>query len=846
MPLPITMKHIRLVLFCLLVIILPGFLTAQQASLVGIIRDIDNNQGIDFVTVFQKGSQNAVESDAYGQYSIKIPSGQKVTVIFSRIGYTDVTLDIGPLNEGVKRNINIKMVPKALDLEITVKAGRIEDAGNVREDVTELKLLPNASGNFESVLPSIALGVSAGAGGELSSQYNVRGGNYDENLVYVNDFEIFRPQLIRGGQQEGLSFPNIDLIRDLEFSSGGFEAKYGDKMASVLDIRYKRPEEFRASIGASFLGGSAHIEGSKKIGPNAYNKFRYLFGARYKSNAYLLGSQDIKGEYTPTFSDIQTYLSYDITKSLQIGFIANFNRSVYRFTPTSGRSKSGNFAFQVELNTNFEGREEDEFTYGMTGLSLTYVPENRNNPLYMKWLVSSYRANENEKFDIIGQYRLSQIEANLGDNTGEEVAVLGSGTQHLNARNFLFNTVFNTEYKGGLELNKNKSSGHFIQWSVKYQREYFEDFLKEWERLDSADYNIPQQGDEITLLSLIRSENILENHKIFTYIQNTYRYENDRHEWKITLGSRFSYFHLSREFIASPRAQILYKPVSWSKDMAFKLAGGYYVQPPFYREMRRMDGTVNTDLQSQKSIHLVGGLSYDFIWEAVSNRPFKIISEIYYKKLSDIVSYEIDNVRIRYSGANNATGYITGVDFRINGEFVKGAESWINFSILQARESISGVTHKRLEVIDSMYVPVTVKYVPRPTDQLFTVNMFFQDYLPKNENIKVNLNFSLGSGLPFGPRQNNLEYRNIFRLKPYRRVDLGFSFQLWREEWITRKPRHFLRFCRAAWLSIETFNLLNAKNQASVNWIRTLTNEEYSLPNNLTGRRINLRVKIDF
>ena len=270
------------------------------------------------------------------------------------------------------------------------------------------------------------------------------------------------------------------------------------------------------------------------------------------------------------------------------------------------------------------------------------------------------------------------------------------------------------------------------------------------------------------------------------------------------------------------------------------------MQPPFYREMRRMDGSVNTDLKSQKSIHLVGGLSYDFIWEAVSNRPFKIISEIYYKRLSDIVSYEIDNVRIRYSGANNATGYITGVDFRINGEFVKGAESWINFSILQAKESINGVVHKRLEVVDSMYVPMTVKYVPRPTDQLFTVNMFFQDYLPKNENIKVNLNFSLGSGLPFGPRQNNLEYRNIFRLKPYRRVDLGFSFQLWKEEWITRKPRHFLRFCRAAWLSIETFNLLNAKNQASVNWIRTLTNEEYSLPNNLTGRRINLRVKIDF
>lgn len=823
---------------------------SQQATVFGIIRDIDNNQGIDFTTVFVEGSQNVVESDLSGQYSIKIPAGTRCKIHFTRIGYTDFIMDTGPLPEGAKRNINVKMVAKALDLEITVRAGRIEDVGNVREEVTELKQLPTASGNFESVLPSIALGVSAGSGGELSSQYNVRGGNYDENLVYVNDFEIFRPQLIRGGQQEGLSFPNIDLIRDLEFSSGGFEAKYGDKMASVLDIRYKRPEEFRASIGASLLGGGAHIEGSKRIGSNAYNKFRYLLGARYKSNAYLLGSQDIQGEYVPVFSDIQTYLSYDITKALQVGFIANFNRSVYNFVPSSGRSKSGNFSFQIELNTDFEGQEQNEFTYGMSGLSLTYVPEKRKNPLYIKWLVSAYRANEDEKFDIIGEYRLSQIEANLGEDTGQEVAVLGTGIQHVNARNFLFNTVYNTEVKGGIEFNKSKpgqkSSGHFVQWSVKYQHEFFEDFLKEWERLDSAGYNIPYLEDEISLQNVVRARNVIENQKVTSYIQNTYHLENERHEWKITVGSRFSYHHLNTEFLVSPRAQILYKPVSWKKDFAFKLSGGYYVQPPFYREMRRRDGTVNTNLASQKSLHLVGGISYDFIWEAVSNRPFKIISEIYYKRLDDLVSYEIDNVRIRYAGENNATGYVTGLDFRINGEFVKGAESWVNFSFLRAREAIDGVVHKRLEVIDSVRVPVVVADAPRPTDQLFTINMFFQDYLPKNENIKVNLNFSIGSGLPFGPRENNLEFRNVFRLKAYRRVDVGFSFQLWKEEWITRKPQHFLRFCRSAWLSIEAFNMLNTKNQASVNWIKTLTNVEYSLPNNLTGRRINVRLKIDF
>ncbi|MBK8372758.1 MAG: TonB-dependent receptor [Saprospiraceae bacterium] len=837
-------------LFFIIFICQAFHILGQQATVFGIIRDIDNNQGIDFVTVYVEGTKNVSESDLSGQYSIKIPSETNIRLIFSRIGYSDFVLELSPMTNGVKRNINIKLVPKSLDLEITVKAGRIEDVGNVREEVTELKLLPNASGNFESVLPSIALGVSSGSGGELSSQYNVRGGNYDENLVYVNDFEIFRPQLIRGGQQEGLSFPNIDLIRDLEFSSGGFESKYGDKMASVLDIRYKRPEEFRASVGASFLGASIHLEGSKRLGANAYNKFRYLLGARYKSNAYLLGSQDIKGEYVPRFSDIQAFLSYDLTKTLQLGFISNFNRSVYNFVPTSGKSKTGNFSFQIELNTSFEGLEKDEFTYGMSGLSLTYVPEKRKYPLYMKWLVSAYRANEDEKFDIIGKYRLSQIEANLGDGTGEEVAVLGLGTQHVNARNFLFNTVYNFEYKGGIEFNQTKvgktSKGNFVQWSLKYQNEFFEDFLKEWQRLDSADYNIPYLGNEIELQNVVRATNVIQNHKITSYLQNTYRYENSRNEWKITLGSRFSFHHLASEFLVSPRLQVLYKPLTWKRDIAFKLSGGYYVQPPFYREMRRMDGSINTNLASQKSIHIVGGIAYDFIWEAVSNRPFKIISEIYYKKLNDIVSYEIDNVRIRYAGENNATGYVTGMDFRINGEFVKGAESWVNLSFLRAREAINGIQHKTTEIVDSIRVPKNVADAPRPTDQLFTINMFFQDYLPKNENVKVNLNFSIGSGLPFGPRENNLEYRNAFRLKTYRRVDIGFSFQLWKEEWKTKKPHHFLRFTRNTWVSIEAFNVLNAKNQASVNWIKTLTNVEYALPNNLTGRRINLRFKIDF
>lgn len=834
--------------FILALALITNSLYGQNSVVFGIVKDIDNNAGVDFVTVYVEGTSNAVETDINGQYKIIVEANKKISLKFSRLGYTDLSVQVEAMKDGQKRNINVKMVPRASDLEIIVRSGKIEDVGMVREDVTELKILPTASGNFESILPHIALGVNAGSGGELTSQYNVRGGNYDENLIYVNDFEIFRPQLIRSGQQEGLSFPNIDMIRDLEFSSGGFESKYGDKMSSVLDIRYKRPEEFRASVTASLLGASAHIEGSKRLGANAYNKFRYLVGARYKSNAYLLGSSTITGEYVPTFTDIQAYLSYEITKSLQVGLISNYNASNYSFQPSSGKSKKGTIDFQLELNTLFEGQEKDDFKYAMSGLSFTYVPDRKKNPLYMKLLASSYRATEEEKFDILGYYRLSQIETALGDNTGQEIAVLGTGTQHTYARNYLFNIIHNIEYKGGLELQvaENQNKLHFLQWGIKYQYEEFDDKLNEWERIDSAGYSLPYNDSEVILSKVLKSQNLLINDRLQAYFQDGYRIKTNRNEFKISAGVRATYRSMSDELLFSPRIQLFYKPLFWKSDISFKLAGGIYNQSPLYRELRRPDGTVNTDLKSQKSTHIVAGLSYDFTWEKVSNRPFRIISEVYYKKLSDMVSYELDNVRIRYAGENNSTGYIMGWDFRINGEFVPGAESWINLSFLSAREAINGVDHLRYEVIDSVNTPVIVKDVPRPTDQLMTLNMFFQDYLPKNENVKVNLNFSVGTGLPYGPRENNLEFRNFFRLKPYHRIDVGFSFQLWKSEWIKRKPRHPLRFSQNSWVSVEAFNLLQIKNQASVNWIKTLTNEEYALPNNLTGRRINVRFRVDF
>ena len=831
---------------CLSFLLISTVSIAQKATIFGTVTDYDTRESIELATIFTSNS-NVTESDIKGLYRIEVPSEEEVIISISRVGYQDATLKIQPMPSGVKRNINFKMVSTTNNLEIVITESKIEDVGMVREEVVELKQLPTTTGNFESVLPHIALGASSGQGGELSSQYNVRGGNYDENLVYVNDFEIFRPQLIRSGQQEGLTFPNIDLIRDLSFSSGGFEAKYGDKMSSVLDIRYKRPEETKSSVGLSFLGGSAHLEGSKRIGANAFNKLRYLVGARYKTNRYLLGTLDTEGEYTPNFTDIQAYVTYDITKDLQIGLIGNYNYSQYDFRPVSRSTALGLIDFALRLTTVYEGQEQDQFVNGMGGLSLTYVPEKDKNPVYWKLLASRYSSNEIEKFDILGFYRLAQVNTDFGsDNVGEEVAVLGVGTQHNFARNYLFNTISNVHLKGGIEFqNDDNDNNHFVQWGMKYQNETIDDELNEWERIDSAGYSLPYDPNQLILNSVLKSTNLIENNKLEVYAQDSYTYTKpESMELRVTGGIRGSYRGLSKEFLVSPRAEILFKPLGRKREIAFKLGGGLYYQPPFYREMRRLDGTVNTDLKSQKSIHIVGGLSYDFYWETISKKPFKLITEIYFKKLENLVSYEVDNVRIRYSGENDATGTAIGLDIRINGEFVPGAESWVNLSLLSVRESLNDVKHLRRE-IGAMESEEADK-VPRPTDRLMNLSMFFQDYLPSNKNFKMHVNFSVGTGLPFGLKDNNEIYRNTYRFKAYHRVDLGFAYQLWDSTWKNKKPRHPMRFTEKAWLSLEVFNLMDVLNQASNTWVKTITNQQFAIPNYLSSRRINLRVKFDF
>jgi hypothetical protein len=848
-------------------------LSAQNtATIFGTITEGGTNTPIEFAIVFIKETKLNVETNAAGEYAIKIPANKAVSLQVQRVGFKEAKVAIEPMRAESQKRIDISLVNTTSQQEVVVKSDRLKESGMVREDVKDFRLLPTTTGNLEAVLPHIALGTNSGSGGELTSQYQVRGGNYDENLVYVNDFEIYRPQLIRAGQQEGLTFANPDLMRDLSFSSGGFEAKYGDKLSSVLDIKYKRPDSFRLSASASALGGSAHVEGSLKLrDTEGYKKFRYLIGARYKTTRYLLGSLDLKGEYIPNFADIQAYLTYDLSRAWQLGVLANYNESVFNFQPRSQDRAFGLINFTVGVRTVFEGQERDRFSNGMGGISLTYLPDRRKNPFFLKFLASRFQTKEVEGIDIIGDYLIGEVETNPNkDNAGEIVSTLGTGTQHQFVRNTLWGAVTNLEHRGGFEFSSENSPSqqesfravsrsNFIQWGVKAQLENIEDKINEWERLDSALYSLPFDTTKLLVRNVYKTQNQLTTNRFTAFAQNTFTWRNDSvGEFQATLGVRAQYrqvtgesflnndtkpLSMNGESFITPRLQLAYKPLGGA-DISYRLSGGLYYQAPFYRELRRPDGTVNPSVQAQKSAQIVAGMTYDFSIGRLRRIPFRFITEVYYKKLWDLVTYDIENVRIRYAGLNNATGYILGWDMRLNGEFVPGAESWINVSLLRAREAITGVQHRARQTGDP--VGKEAADVPRPTDQLVTISVFFQDYLPKNKNFKMHLNTTIGTGLPFGFPGNNEIFRNTYRLKPYHRVDLGFSVLLWDESRRARKPNHFLRFTRQTWMSLEVFNLMGVANEASKTWIKTIYNTQFAIPNYLTSRRVNLRLRMDF
>ncbi len=834
----------RMKYFCTLLFSVISFhLWSQDVTVYGIIRDQQENEPIELVSIIAEEFSRSTQTNVKGEFEIKLPAQNATILLLRRTGYKPTQVNIPAIDPGKQYRLDVSLASVATGKEVVITAERMEDAGMIRENVEALKLLPSTTGNLESILPHIALGASSGTGGELTSQYNVRGGNYDENLVYVNDFEIYRPLLVRTGNQEGLSLPNLDLIRDLSFSSGSFEARYGDKMSSVLDVRYKLPDSLRGSFSISLLGATGHLEGSKSIGKDSYRKWRYLLGARYKTNQYLLGSLDVKGEYSPSFTDYQVYTTYDLSSDWQIGLLANLNRNKYDFIPVSSNTASGLISFALRLSTEFEGAESDLFVNGMTGVSLSFVPDREKNPLFLKFLMSGYRSLELENLDILGNYRLSQIETSINDpDAGEEVSLLGSGIQHAYSRNVLQVNILNAEIKGGIELQQGAGKAHFVQAGMKIGYEDVTDKIHEWERLDSAGFSLPYDPSGFKLQYFLNSNRDLQSMRYTMYLQDTYtrQYGNGR-ELRLTAGVRGHYWDINDELVFSPRVQFTYSP---KEDVGFKLASGIYVQPPFYKELRRPDGTINEGLRSQKSFHILAGYSTGFGPEGTQGKKYKFILEAYYKSLWDLVSYEVDNVRIRYAGENNTAGYLTGIDMRINGELVPGAESWINLSFLRAREHINGVQHLTRNIGEEE--ATEVKDVPRPTDQFMTLNVFFQDYLPNNENFRVHLNTSIGTGLPFGIKDNNIIYRNTYRYKPYHRVDIGFSYRLWSRAWEAEKPKSIFKATRDSWVSLEIFNLLQVRNEASRTWIKTIFKSQYAIPNYLSSRRINLKFRVEF
>lgn len=827
---------------CWLVIVLSMITSASaqnKATVFGQLKSEDD-RGIPFANVAVLGTNVGGSTDSLGNYSLQVPADVKIKIAFSHLNFEGQTFEM-TLSPSEKRElVRILKLKENLLTPATVRDDANRSNTMQRVDPKIAVIIPSPGGGIESVLKTFP-GVSSN--NELSSQYNVRGGNYDENLVYVNDVEIYRPFLVRSGQQEGLSFVNPDLVGSLNFSAGGFEAKYGDKMSSVLDVKYKRPRKFAATVSGSLLGGAAHVEGSSKD-----YRFSFLAGVRYRSNQYILGSLDTDGSYRPRFIDAQGLLNFDINDKWSVSFLGNYAQNRYQFIPENRETDFGTISDALRFTVYFDGQEVNTFETMLGALTTEYRP---TPSLKLKLIASAFRSNETETFDVQGQYFLGQLENNFGsDNLGEVAFNRGIGTFLDHARNYLTANVVAVRH-----LGKWFDGYRILDWGIKYQYEDINDKLSEWSMIDSAGYTIPLNSNQLTLNEVLKTEINLRSNRTAGFIQNTWMF-SDTSKHRLTAGVRFHYWDVNKQFIATPRANYSFDP-QWEKtDIIFRVSGGMYYQPPFYRELRDLNGQLNTNVRAQQSYHAVVGMDWNFkAWR----RPFKLVAEVYYKYLNDLVTYEIDNVRIRYYAKNNSRGYATGLDLKVNGEFVKGIESWASMSVMTVQEDILddfyydyynaagekivyGITEDQT-VADS--IRREPGFIPRPTDQRVNFSLYFQDYVPKLPQLKMHLNLVFGTGMPFGP-PDYVRYRDTLRIPPYRRVDIGFSYLLLGEKKRFVGPKNPLKYFQSIWISFEVFNLLGTNNTLSYLWISDITNRQYAVPNYLTARRINAKIVMKF
>tara|TARA_B100001248_G_scaffold235703_1_gene198618 strand:- start:5710 stop:8154 length:2445 start_codon:yes stop_codon:yes gene_type:complete len=812
---------IRLIIY--LIVFNVYYTYAQTIS--GTITDEKNNI-ISAVNISILNQSDGTTSDENGNYILSVPTNRSVIVNFSFIGYEIEKIRLPSLkrDQNYKLDISLKSSTTLLeDIIITDKQSRKESFNKIKP--RHVSIIPGSAGGVEAILKTLP-GVSSA--NELSAQYSVRGGNFDENLVYVNGIEVYRPFLIRSGQQEGLSFVNTDMVSNILFSAGGFEAKYGDKMSSVLDIKYKKPIKNKASIKLGLLGGSAHFEGL-----NNNRRFSYILGIRNKSNQYLLNSLDTEADYQPRFTDIQTLLNYKLNTNWDISFLANISSNEYKMIPNDRETEFGTVNEALKLRIYFEGQELDKYETYFGAISSKYQP---NTKLNLQFTSSIFRTFEQENFDIIGEYWLYQLDNNLGSEDFGDIAFdRGVGKYINHARNNLNATVSNLSHDGSY----NNETG-FFNWGIKLQKEEIDDNISEWQLIDSAFFNYPHPNDniggdsdpnqEIILNELLKTQINLVSYRNSGYVQVS----KDIKNISLKVGTRGSYWSFNEEFIMSPRLSFAYAPF-WEKDVVFRAATGLYYQSPFYKELRNTSGELNYNIKSQKSVHFVIGSDYLFYnW----GRPFKWITEIYYKKLENLIPYKVDNVRIQYLSNELSNGYATGIDMKINGEFVPGVESWASLSIMKTEEDIVGDTK-----LNTSGNEVEVGYIPRPTDQRVNFSMFFQDYIPGNPNYKMHLNFIYGTGLSFGPPKSE-KFQDILRIPDYRRVDIGFSAVI--KEEAEKSRFKFLNLFNSIWISAELFNLLDINNTVSYLWISDINGREYAVPNYLTSRQINTKFIMTF
>ena len=776
---------------------------------------------LEFVNVAIEDTSIGTTSNEAGFFRLRIPTGNN-TILVSHLGFIPRKITLS-LPAGETRLLNIVLEPSLTELpDVEVRERQILQTDITRLDPRLVAVLPGPSSGVEGLIKTLP-GVSSTT--ELSSQYSVRGGNFDENLVYVNGIEIYRPFLVRSGQQEGLSFLNSDLISSIQFSSGGFDARFGDKMASVLDIEYRKPSQFAGSFSMSLLEGSLHLEGLTKN-----KKTGILFGFRHKSNQYLLGTLDTKGNYKPSFSDIQGLITHNISDRLELSFLGNFSNNRYLFQPVTQITRFGTATEVRQLTVFFEGQEVDRFLTALGAVSLKFKPIEE---VSLRWTFSVFQTDETENFDILGQYWLYRVQTDMsqddfGQPTGEALGV-GSFLNH--ARNYLNAIVWNAEHAGNYTMGDNT-----LRWGIKFQHEDIFDRLQEWTLIDSSFYSLPRPpSDQILLQDTLFARINMRSNRLSGFVQNTWSFLGNSGRFLLTAGMRMNHWDFNGQTVFSPRSTLLYKPISLPR-WAFRASAGFYHQPPFYRELRNLKGELNRNIKAQESIHLVLGSEYNFTaWD----RPFKYTTEVYYKILNNLIPYEMDNVRIRYYAENIASGYATGLDMKINGEFVPGVESWASLSLMKTAEQIEGAYYT-----DQFGNQIPAGFIPRPTDQRLNFSLFFQDFLPRNPTYKVQVGFIFGTGLPFGPPTYERQ-RDTLRMPSYRRVDIGFSKQLISENssFSDRNPfRHF----NNVWISAEVFNLLQMRNTISYLWIRDVENRQFAVPNYLTNRLINVKLVARF